>query len=104
MVTAHELLVAFSALESLFAGVGSAMALKFVRSREAFATEEPRADKGTLASVPSQMGSQVRCFAVDFVAARYVADVLFLAVRVLFTFLAIGTCACNAFKSWLCFT
>lgn len=54
-----------------------------------------------LTCVPTQMGSQVRCFAVDFVASGYVADVLAFSVRVAFAFGAVGTCAGDAFQTWL---
>lgn len=54
-----------------------------------------------LTCVPTQMGSQVRCFAVDFIASGYVADVLALTVGMAFAFGAVGAGACDAFQTWL---
>jgi hypothetical protein len=62
---------------SLLPGVGAPMALQLVRARETFAAIRPVADEGALAAVPAQMGAQVRGLAVDLVAIRHVADVLF---------------------------
>lgn len=53
-----------------------------------------------LTCVPTQMGSQVGRFAVDFVASGNVADVLAFTICVTFTFGAVWTCTCNTFQTW----
>ena len=45
---------------------------------EPLSTEDPVADKGPLAVVPSEVSSEVRGFPIDFVATGEVANVLLL--------------------------
>lgn len=54
------------------------MALEFIGSGEALATEEPIADERPLAGVPSKVSLQVTCFPVNLTTARNVTamDVL----------------------------
>lgn len=54
-----------------------------------------------LTCVPTQMGSQVRRFAVDLVASGYVANVLALPVRMAFALGAVGTRAGDTFEARL---
>ena len=56
----------------------SLVALELVGACEALATEGPAANERPLPRVPAQVGSEVGRLAVDLVAARDVADVLFL--------------------------
>jgi hypothetical protein len=58
--------------------VRSLVALELVGACEALATEGPAANERPLPRVPAQVGSEVGRLAVDLVAARDVADVLFL--------------------------
>jgi len=77
MVRTHELLVALRTLESLLPSVGPSVPLQFVGSGESFAAEHPVANKWPFSTVPSQMSSEMGGFAVDLIAAGYVANVLF---------------------------
>lgn len=49
------------------------MSLKFVRSSESLAAEQPFAKERTFAGVPAKMGFEVTGFAVDFFTAWDVA-------------------------------
>lgn len=97
MIRPHESFVANRTRESFLAGVGPQVPLEFVGAREAFTTEEPVADEGPLAGVPTEVSLQVRGFAVYLAAAGDVTavDVLFAKVDAgraePFRLLAIGT-------------
>lgn len=75
MVGTHEPLIAHGAREPFLAGVRAQMPLQLVRPREPFAAEQPIANEGTFARVPSKMRFQVRSLAVHFSAAGYVTAV-----------------------------
>lgn len=99
MIGSHESLVANRTRESLLAGVGPQVALELVGAGETFAAEEPVADEGPFAGVPTEMGLQVGGFAVDLAAAGDVATVDVLLAQVdaggaeTFRLLAIGAIA-----------
>lgn len=99
MIRTHESLVADRTRESLFAGVGPQVPLEFIGTGEAFAAEEPVADEGSFAGVPTEMGFQVGGFAVDLAAAGDVTTVDVLLAEVdtggteAFRLLAVGTVA-----------
>lgn len=75
------------------------MALEFVGAGEALAAEQPVADEGPLARVPSKVSLQVTCFPVDLATARNVAAVDVLLAQMNsgrsepFRFLTVGTVA-----------
>ena len=102
VVGAHEPLVADRAGEPLLSGVRAQMALELVGARETLPAEEPVADKGPLAGVPTKMGLQVGRLSVDLATARDVAVVnVFFAQRggsrpKTFQLLAVGTVAGGA--------
>lgn len=51
------------------------MALEFIGTGEALATEQPVADEWPLAGMPSKVSLQVTCFPVNLSTARNVAAV-----------------------------
>ncbi len=75
VVGAHEALVADGAGKALLTRVGPQVPLQFVGPGETLAAEQPVADKGPLARVPTKVSFQVRRLAVDLAAARDVARV-----------------------------
>lgn len=54
------------------------MALELIWTGESFATEGPAADEGSFSCVPTEVGPQVGCLAVDLSTARDVTYVLLL--------------------------
>lgn len=50
--------------------------LQFIRACESFGTEHPSTGERSVARVPPEMCSQVRCFAISFVTAGNVAYML----------------------------
>jgi len=75
VVAACEALVAQQAGELLLPRVGAHVPLQFVRAGETLPAEQPVANKGSLASVPAQVGFEVGRFAVDFPTAGDVTAV-----------------------------
>lgn len=61
--------------ELLLPGVSAHVALQLVRASEPLAAEKPVADERPLASVPAQVGFQMRSLAVHLAAPRDVAAV-----------------------------
>ena len=59
-----------------FSSVSSSMPLKFVGSCEPFSTKYPIANKWSFTTMPSQMSSEMRCFSINFVAARNMTNML----------------------------
>lgn len=51
------------------------VSLKFIGTGETFPAEDPIADKGSFAGVPSEMGLKVGGFTVDFIAIGVVTNV-----------------------------
>lgn len=80
MVTAHEAFVAFLTLKLFLTSMCSLVPLQFIGACKSLAAKYPVTYKGSLACVPPQMSTEMRCFSVDFVTAWHVADVLFLPV------------------------
>jgi len=78
VVTPHEPLAAVRANKALLPRVRPQVSLQLVRPGEALAAEQPVAHKRPLSRVPPQVRFEVRSFAVNFPAARYVTDVLLL--------------------------
>ncbi len=78
VIRTHELLVAFSALESFLPSMSPAMTLELIRSGESLPAEEPVTDERTLTTVPAKVSTEMRSLAVHLVATRDVANVLFL--------------------------
>lgn len=70
VVAPHEALVAHRARKPLLPGVGAQVPLELVGSGESFTAKKPVAHKGPLTGVPPQVRFEVRCFPVDFPAAR----------------------------------
>lgn len=60
--------------------VGSSMSLEFITPCEPLSTEEPVADKGSLASVQADMGPKQRCLPESLSTVWDVAHVLLLAL------------------------
>lgn len=60
--------------------VGSSMSLQFIAPCEPLSTEEPVADKGSLASVQADMGPKQGCLPESLSAVWDVAHVLLLAL------------------------
>jgi hypothetical protein len=58
-----------------FTGVSPQVTLKLVGSRESFAAEQPIANEGALACVPSQMGFEVACLSINLPASGNVTAV-----------------------------
>lgn len=56
--------------------VCSPVSLQFIAPGEPLATEDPVTNKRPLTGVPTQVGSEVGCFAVHLPTALHVADVL----------------------------
>ena len=95
VVTPHEALLTLGALKALVPCVGSSMSLELITSCEPLPTKEPVADKGSLASVQTDMGPKQGCLPESLSAVWDVAYVLLLALlpRPLLPILAVGTCA-----------
>lgn len=75
VVATSEALIAQEARELLLSCVGADVALQFVGASEAFPAEQPVADEGSFARVPTQVSFQMRGLAVDLSAAGNVAAV-----------------------------
>lgn len=74
MIAARELLRADGTCVWPIIGMCPAMTLKLIRTRKAFATG--KTEERTFPGVPTQMGLEVGCFAVQTLTAGYVTDVL----------------------------
>lgn len=59
VVTTHEPFSALLTAEALLPGVRAQVPLQLIRARETFSAEEPVADEGSLAGVPTQVCLQV---------------------------------------------
>lgn len=82
VVASHEDPVANRAGELFGSRVGLKVPLQLIRAGEALPTKQPIADKGAVATVPPQVGLQVRCLGIGLATARDVAvvEVLLLGV------------------------
>lgn len=80
VVTPHEALLTLGTLKALVPCVGSSMSLEFITPCEPLSTEEPVADKGSLASVQADMGPKQRCLPESLSTVWDVAHVLLLAL------------------------
>lgn len=81
MIAPHELFAAFGTLETFLARMRASMSLQLIGPRETLPAEQPGADKWAFTCVPSEMSPKMGGFAVHFVAARDMTDVLFFTVR-----------------------
>ena len=77
MITAHETFPAAGACKTFLPCVRSQVTLQLIGTREAFATEQPRADERSLPRMPSEVSFQMRRLAVHLSASGHVTDVLF---------------------------
>lgn len=99
VITPHEPFGTLWAFESLLTCVGSPVSLQLVTPGESLTTKHPVAHKRSFSSMPAEMRSQMRCFAINFTTPFNVTDVLLLfswfITASAFPFPAVGTGTCN---------
>lgn len=93
VVTPHKPLATVRANKAFLPCMSPQVPLELIRPGETLATEQPITHKRTLSRVPPEVRFEVRSFAINFPAAWYVTDVLFLLARLVVRSrgLAVGT-------------